>query len=319
MQPRGATTNGGGSSELIDFIRSGPEQDGEHRISRSVAPFRTTMDSDQFRDLGDMPSSERPSNSTLNGNGESSSKRTSVNSRSALLNGSGPSNPRTSQNLSTGAKPATSQGDGRKRYRNKDPYAIDFSDDDDDLLTALPKTTRQEESLADFLNNNEPPKDNAPKPIVSPNSVQARNAINNMRANSIRSAGSATTADSRTRSMPNTSGPRAKDYASSVASRQAQINNTVTAPGTPKKRMEARGSGSNEKPQSSTKDLAQFLKDSGPPDEAPGAPAPSVGRGSKLSAKEDEKAKKKAEKKKSTSGVGAFFSRSRKKTYLDMP
>merc|ERR1712070_781640 len=80
---------------------------------------------------------------------------------------------------SNGAAPALPADEGgtmpaRKQHRNKDPYAIDYSDEDEDLLTALPKNNRQEESLADFLRNNEPPEDNAPRPIMNGNSARLR-------------------------------------------------------------------------------------------------------------------------------------------------
>ena len=340
MQPRGATSVSGGSAELIDFIRSGPEQAGKHRISRTVAPFRSTMDSDQFKDFGDRVSTDKGPGSRINTGAPSvqstssmvsSSQRTSANSRSALLNGSSNANQtvqpaysgqpqKLSQNLSVGSQNRASQENEplRKRHRNKDPYAMYYDDDDDeDLLTSLPKTTRREESLVDFLNNNEPPVDNAPRPLINPNSAQARNIINNARANGIGSQRSSNTADFRTRTVPNPAGPRSgytSPAQSMQSSRQATINNSVTGPSSSRSKMQARGGAKEIAYNSNTKELADFFKSSGPEDPQ-SAPAPIVGRDSKLASKEVDKAKKQAEKKKS----GGFFSRSKKKTYLDMP
>ena len=116
--------------------------------------------------------------------GTLSSSRTSANSRTALMpqqNGGSSSTSSITQPTSNSTKQtlappgagnslgANAPDLGRKRYRNKDPYAIDFDDEDEDLLTALPHTgrpQRQEESLIDFLNSVEPPSLNAPKPIL---------------------------------------------------------------------------------------------------------------------------------------------------------
>jgi hypothetical protein len=54
----------------------------------------------------------------------------------------------------------------RKTRRVKDPYAIDFSDEEDELdaPVAKPKPKRQEESLIDFLNSVPPP---PPPPVLT--------------------------------------------------------------------------------------------------------------------------------------------------------
>lgn len=50
LQARDAVVPRGDSvSDLIDFVRSGPQMEKQdHRIPRTVAPFRSTMDSDQM-------------------------------------------------------------------------------------------------------------------------------------------------------------------------------------------------------------------------------------------------------------------------------
>ncbi|KAI7723388.1 hypothetical protein KC322_g1020 [Hortaea werneckii] len=109
-----------------------------------------------------------------------------------------------------------------------------------------------------------------------------------------------------------------------------------------KPRMEAKSPGATGKPpntvgpdgqqrlgafhkQSNTKELADFLKNSGPEEDEKSAPAPSIGRQSKLNPRDAEKARKKAEKDSLKSQVGkkpSFFGRltgGKRKTWLNMP
>jgi hypothetical protein len=187
MMPREAKSNGEyGTAELIDFIRSGPHGNGEgsldpkHRISRSIAPFRTTMDSDRLEDWSDVfavqPSLHvntdvPPANNTMSPS-SSNTYRTSANSRSTLLNQAAAGNdahavqPPPSAPKSVFPAGSKAQKVAQKlAQQRKDPYYIDYSDDedededddDDDLLTALPGKKRNEESLMDFLRNTTPP------------------------------------------------------------------------------------------------------------------------------------------------------------------
>ncbi|KAK4540167.1 hypothetical protein LTR36_009753 [Oleoguttula mirabilis] len=423
MQTRTPTGAGDGNSDFIDFIRSGPGEDGQHRISRSVAPFRSTMDSDQLQDMGDRIRGDGPPmdlrlNTNVNGapslqSAKSpasmrppSSVRASANTRAGAVlasnatTGVHPAHSGQPQRLATTTDPSAPGGSStlspiaggaaplRKRHRNKDPYAIDMDDEDDDLLTALPKNRRPEESLMDFLSNTEPPTDNAPRPLVNGGGAQARSVMNKARANSIsslRSAG-ARPAESTT---PQAHASRAKSIQSPVTSaprpssvRSVQSNSSaprapgnrpysqatagappipvssrakmearspgepkpapptkpstgeqqkVTAPGPPGVGGPGAGAGNSRDTfgkQSNTKDLADFFKNSGPPDDDRSAPAPVVGRQSKLSAKDAEKARKKAEKdglralqdQKKKKG-GGFFGRltGRRQTWLNMP
>ncbi|KAK3378602.1 hypothetical protein B0H63DRAFT_252227 [Podospora didyma] len=173
------------NSDLIDFIRRGPPStSGNPRIPRTVAPFRTTMDSDQMsvavggkavdaqiHDI-DVRSSQASTNATEY---SMPSFQSSINSQSALLgrNRSPPG----------GNNPFGGPGDDdmpmpkRKTRRVRDPYAIDLSDEDeldeDVELTPKPKkrVQTQEESLMDFLRNVPPP----PEPIVQPLSPRTLN------------------------------------------------------------------------------------------------------------------------------------------------
>ncbi|KAK3100831.1 hypothetical protein LTR53_018949, partial [Teratosphaeriaceae sp. CCFEE 6253] len=167
-----------------------------------------------------------------------------------------------------------------------DPYAIDLDDDDDaaagDLLTALPRTARQEESLVDFLAHAEPPRDNGPRPLVTGGGAQARSAMNKARVNSMNSlrsvpgaphAGGAKTVQSAPGPQPRPSSGRPVSGAAAAAIPSSE------PPAAPKPRLEPRSpgevavAGSRDRPagdfgafskQSNTRDLADFLKNSGP-------------------------------------------------------
>ncbi|KAK4163633.1 hypothetical protein QBC43DRAFT_57807 [Cladorrhinum sp. PSN259] len=188
-----------GNSDLIDFIRRGPpDTQAGHRIPRAVAPFRTTMDSDQMSGaVGgkaidaqlnevEMRSSQASSNSVQ------PSLQSSANSHSALIN-------KNKAPPSYGAGAGGRGGDDifggppggdmdmpmpkRKTRRVRDPYAIDLSDEDEMLeeepAAVAPKPKRrapQEESLIDFLNNYPPPPEEPVQPIYN---VQVQSAGRN--------------------------------------------------------------------------------------------------------------------------------------------
>ena len=139
------------SSALIDFIREGPPREtGDHRINRHIAPFRTTMDSD---DLNVLVSSLPKASSDNNG---MKSEQTTLNSTTPLI--------------STAKQPANVDSDEgalpkKNRRRVKDPYAID--DSDDEMFDAPPNPQTNEESLIDFLRNTSPPASMTAQPILS--------------------------------------------------------------------------------------------------------------------------------------------------------
>lgn len=206
------------NSDLIDFIRQGPPSENTRenpRIPRHVAPFRTTMDSDQMisavggRAFEQVLPISRNSETSTN---ISETMHSSVNSQSASLNGT---------NRKTVAR-AQSHSDfdmmpKRKTRRVKDPYAIDFSDEEDDELFALSskKPKRQEESLIDFLNNVPPPlsmirppeNDAKPKTLIKKKpskGIMARFS----RSNSISTAGDDPSPRTSTASRPATIAPQ---------------------------------------------------------------------------------------------------------------
>jgi len=188
------------NSDLIDFIRRGPPNtQGGPRIPRTVAPFRTTMDSDQMAAaVGGLAIDAQLHDIDVRSSQASthvSSLHSSINSQSALLSSSVRNNnrPPASSSGGYGSNSGNAQFGGgggddmpmpqRKTRRVRDPYAIDLSDEDededelDDLLGDARRTTpraappakrarpqTQEESLMDFLRNVPPP----PEPVVVP-------------------------------------------------------------------------------------------------------------------------------------------------------
>lgn len=170
LQARDATIdNSNDNSDLIDFIRRGPPSSGNPRIPRTVAPFRTTMDSDQMSAAvggraNDLQLSEhdmRYSQASTNVTEMSApSVQSSLNSQSALL-GRKQLTPQNSMFDEQDMMPA------RKQRRVRDPYALDFSDEEEeDDFDYQPQPSRKvqpkEESLIDFLNSVPPPPPSQP-------------------------------------------------------------------------------------------------------------------------------------------------------------
>lgn len=182
------------NSDLIDFIRRGPPSTaGSPRIPKAVAPFRTTMDSDQMSgavggravdaQLHDFDFRNSQASTDATEHSVPPSVQSSINSHSALLARSKP--------VSYDAVEDDMPMPTRKTRRVRDPYAIDFSDeemeDDDELTPMAPKRVQtREESLIDFLNNCAPPPEppaqsfnlaqttNKPKKKASAPSLMAR-------------------------------------------------------------------------------------------------------------------------------------------------
>ncbi|OHE95541.1 hypothetical protein CORC01_09131 [Colletotrichum orchidophilum] len=165
-----AVDNREDNSDLIDFIRRGPPSSNNPRIPRTVAPFRTTMDSDQMSgavggkavdaSLPDIRYSQASTNMT---DITQPSVQSSINSQSALLNNRPSGNGFDDDDMMP----------KRTRRRVRDPYAIDLSDEDEeDLAQAVRPPPKKEESLADFLKNYSPP----PEPAAAPHNVPKRKA-----------------------------------------------------------------------------------------------------------------------------------------------
>lgn len=177
LQARAAIIpHGDTSSELIDFIRQGPPStnQGDHRIPRTVAPFRSTMDSDQMSGAvggkaidAALPGPRYSQASTSISNDPSMQSNTSsITSQSPLVTTSKAFNSLVNKRNDFDEEDMMPK---RKTRRVRDPYAIDFSDEEDELEVALSRKPKpiKEESLADFLRNVPPPPDNDP-PALAP-------------------------------------------------------------------------------------------------------------------------------------------------------
>ncbi|KAI0456943.1 hypothetical protein F5B21DRAFT_119628 [Xylaria acuta] len=280
LQARDAVVNASGeSSELIDFIRRGPPNTNgnNHRIPRTVAPFRNTQDSDYMTSavggkavdaiIPNVRTSQASTNIT------EASAPSSMNSQSALLNKSN------RQQLYAGSSfDEDDMMPKRTRRRIRDPYAVDFSDEGDDEFDVIPKPKpKQEESLIDFLNNYPPPAEPVAQPFVPPKKKSsAPNLIARLRSGS--SAGLNGSGHSRkgsivseSRSPSSRMGLRAAHtpiVVPTVVDRHGAFIRSPDSPRTtsfgrvPMKKFEPRDASSSG---SQTADLANFLRDSRPP------------------------------------------------------
>lgn len=291
-QPReAAVDNKADNSDLIDFIRQGPPSTvNNHRIPRHVAPFRSTMDSEQMSGatagkavdaaIPEIRYSQASTNVTDN---SMPSMQSSVNSNSALLKNK-PSNVPSKMFDDDDMMPK------RKTRRVRDPYAIDFSDEeDDDFVTTPVAPVKREESLAEFLRNCEPPPPvqpmsrppppKQPKKKMSAPSLMGRFTRNYGRdtssptpptppmVNDTRSLSSRTgTVSSGTRGyVPiQVSMPGYDKYGVDSGASRPRVPPAANSMGkVPMKRFEPREAKSSS---SETADLAAFLRSSGPPD-----------------------------------------------------
>lgn len=305
MEPRSPAGPSTGNDDLIDFIRQGPPNgpEGQPRIPRSVAPFRTTVDSDQFDNmLGDHGNVESAYGSKASTLDSQHSVQTS-NSRTGLIsppNVVQPAYSNTPQNLSGSMASSSEPVITRTRRRIKDPYAIDISDEEDedeDQLTALPMSNKppapRQESFMDFLNEMEPPSGpSAGKPqpfVLSQETIAAAKA----RANGSNSSLSSSATAIRSNNPGNGAAPPVGFPSSSGAETMRAHKPKVAA--------RAPAVGDVRANRTATSDLADFLRNSGPPD--PVGPPPA--------------ARKEEEKKKSSNMK--FWRKNREKTYGDLP
>ncbi|OQE42897.1 hypothetical protein PENCOP_c003G08896 [Penicillium coprophilum] len=236
LQARSAETKGFQTSDLIDFIREGPPMPGgAHRIPRTVAPFRNTIDSDDL-----LMETTTSSSFVSTGNGSTPNKSlTSLGSRTGLLDSN-----RSKPTVQGSAMDFDEPKPVRKQRRAPDPYAID-DDDDDALLEELlereanPKPRREEESLMDFLRDAPPPPEESPQPFAM--STHASNGASGMKARLLRTSQTSL----RTQTTPT-------KVQSNYSAKVGQERNNGTMP-----------SISNRK--TDTGDLADFLRNTGPP------------------------------------------------------
>ncbi|KAJ5086782.1 hypothetical protein NUU61_008089 [Penicillium alfredii] len=252
LQARPAETKGSETSDLIDFIREGPSQPGTHRIPRTVAPFRNTIDSDDLQFELAQSDKGPTAGSSLASSGPNKSL-TSLGSRTALLNG---------QSKANGLASAQDGSElTRKQRRVRDPYAID--DDDDELLAELmdEKPKREEESLMDFLRSAPPPDfEQTAKPL----------AVNIPPSTS--SSGPLSPAGMKARFLHK--GPTSKVSFSSLRSQTSPANTSQPPPPPPQSNYSykvgvERNAGTmpvSFNRQTETSALADFLRNTGPPE-----------------------------------------------------
>ena len=149
------------NDDLISFLNEGPP--GAH--VNKTRSMETTSSRDNLG-LGAISPNNRSSSQM------SQSINESINSHSGLLakHTAGPQamNDRSPMMNASTARQPVGGGDGglpmRKQRRNKDPYAIDTDDEDEDILTGLPPREEPTDAmgLVDFLRNTAPPEDNTP-------------------------------------------------------------------------------------------------------------------------------------------------------------
>ncbi|KAI1483097.1 hypothetical protein F4774DRAFT_210472 [Daldinia eschscholtzii] len=279
LQARDATVNPGSeNSDLIDFIRRGPPNSNGNnpRIPRHVAPFRSTMDSDQLQMAGAVGGKAIDAvipnirNSEASTNVTDASAPSSMNSQSALL-----SKANKMQQYSGNNFDDDDMMPKRTQRRVRDPYAIDFSDEEDEDMDIMPQPKqKKEESLIDFLNSYPPPPEPMPEPVAIPKKKSsAPNLIARLRSggSSIRSA-SNPKGFGDSRSLSSRAGNNSKGYTPIVIPTSAEKfggepRPPPTAPSgltgrVPMKKFEARDAVSAN---TRTSDLASFLRDSEPP------------------------------------------------------
>ena len=247
LQPRSAVMASSNTNDLVNLIREGPPG--------------ASRQSDGLDSVNSIPGS------TQSITGPSTSRTNLLPSRETAQPAVSSQMQRVQQPTSSVDRPPVT----RTQRRVKDPYAIsdDEDDDEDDVLTALPKkNVRREESLVDFLNRVEPPVNNGPVPVAPSAAALAKmgSGQNKVLPASPNGGLSPTSADSallksKITIVPNASSfnPRNKPVARSAG---AANDRTI--------RMES---------YRSNLDIADFLRTTGPDNEASATPAPLINVG----------------------------------------
>lgn len=270
----GPKAEGNSTSDLIDFIREGPPTAGARRIPRTVAPFRNTMDSD---DMAYQHSA--PSITSTQGESSATKSQASVGSRTGLLDSSKGTNSKsrtvpTKPQSNSSSRTVTEEDPRPKRTQRRvpDPYALDWDDDELEELLEEEAKPKREESLIDFLRN-VPPPESEPQPL----------AVNKPSKTTSSSFGGASSMKSRLlRSSPSDKAPppRVPSSKPSQSSLRQQSDQNPTRPSnyTTKSSSERNtdsmyGLPSVSERQTETSALADFLRNTGPPE--PPRPPPS--------------------------------------------
>ncbi len=272
------------TSELIDFIREGPPRvAGDHRIGRHVAPFRTTMDSEDLEALAPPP--EVAGRGSVGSAPESAvtakSVQESTNSRTALLDSTNRGTGRQVNAFASGANEAPRQAatgqngmPPRTRRRVRDPYEIDGSDDELEAELFPPKPAKQEESLIDFLRNTAPPPGMAPQPIMAAaprtdNKPDVKRTASNSKLKDVLTRQGSVANKQLGKNSPN--GAREESpHLTQVGSKLDKYRPTQTthAAHVDRNRQRPKGPEAREPTNNNTgtADLADYLKNTGPPE-----------------------------------------------------
>ncbi|KAL2861454.1 hypothetical protein BJX68DRAFT_5249 [Aspergillus pseudodeflectus] len=264
--PKGEVT-----SDLIDFIREGPPTVGARRIPRTVAPFRSTMDSDDLNyEQG------TPSVTSTQGESIATKSQISVSSRTGLLESANGASVRAGPPKVQPSSSARSNDEDprpkRTQRRVPDPYAIDWDDDEFELMLEEPKPKREEESLIDFLRNVPPPQaepQTQPVALSNPPSKAVTGGLggaSGMKARLLRSSSSEKT-------------PSLKSSKNSLRYQPDQhsigSSNYTTKVGAERRTGASYGLAAVTERQTETSALADFLRNTGPPEPpTPRAPPP---------------------------------------------
>lgn len=309
-----------GNADLIDFIRNGPNTGakGGVKYDKSIAPFRTTMDSDELRGLTDKVNSAIAAGSGTPASFQTRPNRASIsttatgqtfstfNSHAPLVGRSGMVTSSTAPSIVSalgGASPQSENAtprlgrdsspgldnDGRKRYRNKDIYALPSDDDDDDDVRGAQRSNSKSGTFGQYLTDTNGTGTRTQDKAVAQPSRATGLALDGVH---YPQSSSATLGSS----SPGTSRPTTGVSLGVPGSR----------PGSSKPRLEMKSPGSASKvfakqdmadSSRQTRDLADLFSSAPPPgigitgsDDEDGAPAPNVGQKAGLDGK-DKKSK----------------------------
>lgn len=282
LQARDATVGKESITDLIDFVRAGPDKAGNHRIPRTVAPFRSTMDSDQMSHFagGKAVDASLPDARYSQASTHASTNHSSVTSQTGLLNNSTRGNKMpTTLNFDDEEEDMMPK---QKARRVRDPYAIEFSDEEDDEFEPSSRPAPiKEESLADFLRNVPPPPSpkmtsvfaDVPKPPKKKASFSSRftrsSSVSQVQppktsySSSSRAAATKHTPHAPTNSQSNAL-PTIGSSSNGNYSQNPESSRTGSNPSVVRKPYESRETAPL-KFRSQTGDLADFLRNSEPP------------------------------------------------------
>lgn len=273
LQARSATPMAGGQTpDLIDFIRNGPSVAGGNRIPSSVAPF---SDSDRTGSL-------KSSSGTQGRMSTANSSRSSFGSNAALLGSADGTNSQSGPSRKTSPVPVgisrRLSKSANRQLQARDPCTVDREeeeeeDDELDAILGMPmKSKRRGESMIDFLKNVPPPEDmgkSSQRPPVSSPPTKSIPPKSRGSADGPRTPRNQTPPMQTSRTSlrsPNNANSVSGQSSYSVKVGMERNPGTPVPPSVPR-------SGYSQAPaakiQTETSALADFLKNTGPPEPQP--------------------------------------------------